>query len=131
MLVAGRPAGEAGVMASGSPLRRYLGAMNIAAFFTWVVLVVLLFDSSPRLFLNTRLEGRGLPRGLPRDFHHQGSATKTRARSALTCAVLFAVEGALALLTNVFWARLRLRAHPSSSCSWRIAACWCRVRARW
>jgi signal transduction histidine kinase len=90
-------------MSTAAPQYRYLGAMNIAAFFTWLVLMVLLFDSPQRFFLASRLEAAGCLVAFIAIFiikqRHEDPATLS-----VTCALLFALEGALALLTNVFWA---------------------------
>lgn len=90
-------------MANVSPLRRYFGAMNVAAFVTWLALMVLLFDSPERYFLHSRAEAVAcmvafIAVFIIKQFHEH------RADSVTTCGVLLAVEGALALLTNVFWA---------------------------
>jgi signal transduction histidine kinase len=90
-------------MAPAYPLRRYLGAMNLTAFFTWVVLMVLLFASPPRFFLSSRVEAAAGLMAFLAVFilkqRHEDSA-----RLSVTCALVFALEGALALVTIVFWA---------------------------
>lgn len=90
-------------MAPGYPLRRYLGAMNLTAFFTWLVLMVLLFASSPRFFLISRVEAAASLMAFLAVFvikqRHEDSSPLS-----VTCALLFALEGLLALVTIVFWA---------------------------
>ncbi|HUQ09699.1 MAG TPA: sensor histidine kinase [Steroidobacteraceae bacterium] len=90
-------------MATASPLHRYLGAMNLAAYFTWSALMVLLIDSPERLLLHSRAEAvvclvAFMVVFLVKQAHDEHTGMST------TCGVLLAVEGALALLTNVFWA---------------------------
>jgi signal transduction histidine kinase len=90
-------------MATASPLRRYLGAMNIAAYVTWSALMVLLFDSSQRMLLHSRAEAVACMVAFLAVFIVK-QAHEDHAGMSTTCGVLLAVEGALALLTNVFWA---------------------------
>ena len=88
---------------ASSTLRRYFGAMNIAAYVTWAALMALLFDSPARYFLHTRVEAvlcmvAFLVTFLVKQIHDD------RRPTGLITWVLLALEGALALLTNVFWA---------------------------
>lgn len=87
---------------SGSLVRRYLGAMNIAAFVTWVAILVLLFDGQPRHFLYTRTEALVCLVAFLAAFMVKQAVEIHRPTSVFVW-ILLAVEGALALITCVFW----------------------------
>jgi signal transduction histidine kinase len=83
-------------------MRRFFGALNIAAYVTWLALVVLLIDSAPRYFLYTKWHAFGclaafLVIFIAKQIHDDRVPT-----SRLTW-LLMALEGGVALLTCVFW----------------------------
>jgi signal transduction histidine kinase len=89
-------------MAPGNHTRRFFGAMNVAAYFTWAAIMALLLDFAPRYFLYSRVEAIAcmvafLAIFVGRQFYddrHPGSGTSW---------MLLALEGVVALLTCVFW----------------------------
>lgn len=86
-----------------TPHSRYLGAMNLAAYFTWVALVVLLFDSPQRFFLIGRFEAVVcmvvfLAVFMIKQRYDDGTSP------AAKWGVLLALEGVVVLVTNVYWA---------------------------
>ncbi|HEX6639165.1 MAG TPA: sensor histidine kinase [Steroidobacteraceae bacterium] len=90
-------------MSPAPTLGRYFGAMNVAAFVTWLALMVLLFDAAPHFFLRTRAEAAAcmvafLVVFVVKEVH------ECRHGRSVTWGVLLALEGAVVLLTNVFWA---------------------------
>jgi signal transduction histidine kinase len=87
---------------SSGLLRRYFGAMNIAAYVTWVAILVLLFDGAPRHFLHTRAEPLLCLVAFLAVFVIKQAYDDRTPRGWISWA-LVAVEGALALLTCVFW----------------------------
>lgn len=84
-------------------MRRFFGAMNIAAYVTWVALLVLLLDSAPRYLLRTQAEAMACLVAFLVVFVIKQLHDERRGTGWLTWALL-ALEGALALLTCVFWA---------------------------
>jgi hypothetical protein len=99
---AARASQAAAMETSGSLVRRYLGAMNIAAFVTWLAILVLLFDGQPRHFLYTRIEALVCLVAFLAVFMVKQAVEFHRPASVFVW-VLLAVEGALALITCVFW----------------------------
>jgi signal transduction histidine kinase len=103
VLVTGAIAGQASGMASfNSRLPRLFTGMNLAAYVTWVAVLVLLLDSAPRHFSKGRFEAIAclvaflavfVIKQLRSDAHRNG----------FVLWLLLAVEGALALLICVFW----------------------------
>jgi signal transduction histidine kinase len=87
---------------SSSLVGRYLGAMNIAAFVTWVAILVLLFDGEPRHFLYTRTEALVCLVAFLAVFVAK-QVVEVRRPASVIVWILLAVEGALALATCVFW----------------------------
>jgi signal transduction histidine kinase len=90
-------------MASPGPLQRYFGALNFAAFFTWGALMVLLVDAPQRMFLQGRLEAvicmvAFLVAFVTKQVHEQSPFPGVK------CWWLLAVEGVVALITNIYWA---------------------------
>ena len=80
------------------PLRPYIGGLNIAAYLTWAVMLVLLLDTSPRNLLFTRADAVACLVAFLVVF--VGKQTRNRDRIYW---LLLGVEGVLALLINVFW----------------------------
>lgn len=90
-------------MSSAHTFGRYFDAMNVAAFVTWLALMVLLLAGPPQHFLQTRIEAVAcmvafLVVFIVKEVH------ECRYGPSVTWRVMLAVEGALVLLTNVFWA---------------------------
>jgi len=79
-------------------LRPYVGALNVAAYLTWAAILVLLLDSHPRFLRHTRLEVVACLLAFLVVFVLKQSREKD-----WIFWVLLALEGLLALLTNVFW----------------------------
>jgi signal transduction histidine kinase len=85
-----------------NPTRRFFGALNIAAYVTWLTLVVLLFDSPSRYFLVTQWHAFAylvvfLAIFVAKQIHDE------RAPMNRLTWFLLALEGCVALLTCVFW----------------------------
>lgn len=84
------------------PARNLFTAMNLAGYFTWVVLLVLLLDSAPHHFLRTKVEAIAcLVAYLVVFLFKQQRREGCRIGSRVW--VLLAIEGVLALLFCVFW----------------------------
>ena len=80
------------------PLRPYIGALNVAAYLTWAVILVLLLDTPQRFLLHTRLEALGCLVAFLVVFVVKQSRDGDR-----IFWLLLGLEGVLALLACVFW----------------------------
>ena len=85
-----------------NPTRRFFGALNVAAYITWLTLVVLLFDSPSRYFLVTKWHAFAYLVIFLAIFVLKQIHDDRVPMNRLTWALL-ALEGAVALLTCVFW----------------------------
>jgi len=81
-----------------APLRPYVGGLNIAAYLTWLVMLVLLLDTSPRSLLHTRVEALACLVAFLAVF-----VIKQSRQEDWLFWLLLGLEGILALLTCVFW----------------------------
>ena len=86
------------MISPSSPLRPYVGALNIAAYLTWLAILVLMLDSAPRHFLHTRYEALACLFGFLVVFVVKQARPGDRVSWPL-----LVLEGILALLTCVFW----------------------------
>jgi len=80
------------------PLRPYIGALNVAAYLTWAVILVLLLDTPQRFLLHTRLEAVACLVAFLVVF-----VVKQSRDGDPIFWVLLGLEGVLALVTCVFW----------------------------
>jgi len=80
------------------PLRPYIGGLNVAAYLTWAVILVLLMDASPRSLLHTRADAVACLVAFLVVF-----VVKQSRQCDWLFWLLLGLEGVLALLTNVFW----------------------------
>ena len=86
------------MVCSSNPLRPYIGGLNFAAYLTWAVMLVLLIDGSPRFLLHTRAEAVACLVAFLVVF-----VVKQGRFFARVSWLMLGIEGALALLTTVFW----------------------------
>lgn len=84
------------------PLRPLFSTLSIAAYVAWAMLLVLLLDSPERFFSRTRVEAAACMVGFLLVFMAKQLVIRQPGRGALVL-VLLAIEGALALLTCIFW----------------------------
>ena len=87
---------------STGPLARLFTGMNLAAYVTWVAVLVLLLDSAPRHLLRGRVEAIACLVGFLAVFVIK-QLRSDQHRKGIVLWLMLAVEGALALLTCVFW----------------------------
>ena len=85
------------------PTRRFFGALNIAAYVTWLTLVVLLLDSQEEYFLVTKWHAFAYLVVFLAIFVAKQIHDDRMPMNRLTW-FLLTLEGAVALLTCVFWA---------------------------
>jgi signal transduction histidine kinase len=86
-------------------MRRFFGALNIAAYVTWLTLLLLLVDSGPRYFLYSRVEALVCLVAFLVVFVGKQIHDDRHPASGITWALL-TLEGLLALVTCVFWSPL-------------------------